>query len=65
MLDSDVYTKLPASPRRLSESIPSSFKQWVIIDEIQKISALLDEVHIKDIQVLPVEKFLKNKKDFL
>ena len=40
-----VYTKLLASPRRLSESIPSSFKQWIIIDEIQKIPALLDEVH--------------------
>ena len=45
LLDSDIYTKLLASPRRLSEYIPSSFKQWIIIDEIQKIPALLDEVH--------------------
>lgn len=45
LLDSDIYTKLLTSPRRLSEYIPSSFRQWVIIDEIQKIPALLDEVH--------------------
>lgn len=45
LLDSDIYTKFLASPRRLSEYIPDSFKQWVIIDEIQKIPALLDEVH--------------------
>jgi len=45
LLDSDIYTKLLASPRRLSEYIPISFKQWIIIDEIQKIPALLDEVH--------------------
>ena len=45
LLDSDIYTKLLASPRRLSEYIPSSFKQWIIIDEIQKIPELLDEVH--------------------
>ena len=45
LLDSDIYTKFLASPRRLSEYIPSSFKQWIIIDEIQKIPALLDEVH--------------------
>jgi len=45
LLDSDIYTKLLASPRRLSEYIPRSFKQWIIIDEIQKIPALLDEVH--------------------
>ena len=45
LLDSDIYTKLIASPRRLSEYIPSSFRQWIIIDEIQKIPELLDEVH--------------------
>ena len=45
LLDSDIYIKFLASPRRLSESIPSPFRQWIIIDEIQKIPALLDEVH--------------------
>ena len=45
LLDSDIYTKLTASPHRLSEYILSSFKQWVVIDEIQKIPELLNEVH--------------------
>ena len=45
LLDSDLYTKLLASPRQLSSYIPSSFKDWVVIDEIQKIPFLLDEVH--------------------
>ena len=45
LLDSEIYTRLSASPRRLSEYIPNSFKQWVIIDEIQKIPELLNEVH--------------------
>ena len=45
LLDSEIYTRFSASPHRLSEYIPSSFKQWVIIDEIQKIPELLNEVH--------------------
>ena len=45
LLDSEIYTRFIASPRRLSEYIPNSFKGWIIIDEIQKIPALLDEVH--------------------
>ena len=45
LLDSEIYTEFLTSPRRLSELIPSSYKGWVIIDEIQKIPALLDEVH--------------------
>ncbi len=45
LLDSEIYTKLLAEPRRLSDYIPTDFKQWIIIDEIQKIPALLNEVH--------------------
>ncbi len=45
LLDSEVCARLAASPRRLEESIPSSFKKWVIIDEIQKMPELLNEVH--------------------
>lgn len=45
LLDTEIYTKFTASPHRLSEYIPDSFKQWVIIDEIQKIPELLNEVH--------------------
>ena len=45
LLDSEIYTKLMASPHLLSDYIPSSFKQWIVIDEIQKIPMLLNEVH--------------------
>ena len=45
LLDSEIYTRLAASPRRLGESVPSGFNRPVIVDEIQKIPALLDEVH--------------------
>ena len=45
LLDFGTYTKLLASPQSFSHYIPSSFKKWIIIDEIQKIPDLLNEVH--------------------
>lgn len=45
LLDSSVYTKFLTSPHSLSDSIPSSYKKWIVIDEIQKIPMLLNEVH--------------------
>ena len=45
LLEDQVYQPLLANPSRLKDMIPSKFRDWVIIDEIQKIPALLDEVH--------------------
>ena len=45
LLHFDTYTKFLISPHLLSDYIPSAFKGWVIIDEIQKIPGLLNEVH--------------------
>ena len=45
LLDSQIYNRFIADPSRLSDYIPRSCRQWVIIDEIQKIPALLNEVH--------------------
>ena len=45
LLDSGIYTRLIAAPQRLSDYIPPAYKGPVVIDEIQKIPALLDEVH--------------------
>src|SRR3990167_8074543 len=45
LLDDEVYTRLLAWPRRIAEDIPAEFTGWIIIDEIQKAPALLDEVH--------------------
>jgi len=44
LLDEDVYGRLVRRPKQLSEEIPEKTK-YVVIDEIQKCPALLDEVH--------------------
>jgi predicted AAA+ superfamily ATPase len=45
LLDDRLYSEFLADPTRLSDRIPSNYKGWVLIDEIQKIPALLNEVH--------------------
>ena len=45
LLESELYVTLSASPQRLSNLIPKGHKDWIILDEVQKIPALLDEVH--------------------
>ena len=44
LLDDDLYTELLARPTRLSERIPAEFDDWVIIDEVQRVPAILNEV---------------------
>ena len=45
LLDSAVYNELLANPNKLEHKIPKGYTGWVIIDEIQKNPALLNEVH--------------------
>ena len=45
LLKASAFTRLTAQPDRLERMIPEGFSDWVIIDEIQKVPALLDEVH--------------------
>lgn len=45
LLDAEIYNDLLARPARLQSMIPANFRDWIILDEIQKIPALLDEVH--------------------
>jgi len=45
LLHSQVYTAFLGNPSLLESRIPSTYDNWVIIDEIQKIPALLNEVH--------------------
>jgi predicted AAA+ superfamily ATPase len=45
LLDDDLYSEFLARPTRLSERIPTDFNDWVIIDEVQKVPAILNEVH--------------------
>jgi predicted AAA+ superfamily ATPase len=45
LLSDEVYSRLIRNPSMLGELIPRDSSQIVVIDEIQKIPALLDEVH--------------------
>lgn len=45
LLESSTYTELLAAPGRLEDKVPPRHRGWVIIDEVQKVPALLDEVH--------------------
>lgn len=45
MLDHQVYTQLLAAPQRLGDQIPRDHKDWVIVDEVQRVPELLNEVH--------------------
>lgn len=45
LLDFKVYSEFTANPSLLAKRIPKDFKDWIVIDEIQKVPALLNEVH--------------------
>ncbi len=45
LLDTEIYMNLLSNPSRLKEYIPPNYKEWIIIDKIQKIPILLNEVH--------------------
>lgn len=45
LLDGRTYARLLADPALLEELVPASHRDWVVIDEIQRVPALLDEVH--------------------
>lgn len=45
LLEARTYSQLLADPGRLAERIPHDYSGWVIIDEVQRIPALLNEVH--------------------
>jgi len=45
LLEAELFNDLTANPQRLSNLIPPEFKDWVIIDEVQRIPDLLHEVH--------------------
>lgn len=45
LLNTKIYALLLSNPHRLLDFIPQNYTDWIIIDEIQKIPALLNEVH--------------------
>ncbi len=53
LLNTGIYSSLLAAPQRLQSMIPKGFKNWIILDEVQKIPELLNEVH----RLIENEKF--------
>ena len=45
LLEAELFTRLTANPQRLENLIPLDHRDWVVIDEIQRIPDLLSEVH--------------------
>src|ERR1700722_2610912 len=45
LLDFSTYSSLLADSSRLENLIPSGYKGWIVIDEVQRVPELLNEVH--------------------
>ena len=45
LLEAELFNDFLANPGRLENFIPPGFKDWVILDEVQRVPALLNEVH--------------------
>lgn len=45
LLEAELFNDLLANPQRLEKLIPRTCKDWIIIDEVQRIPELLNEVH--------------------
>lgn len=45
LLDADIYLNLQRNVKNLADYIPPTFKNWIVLDEVQKLPALLNEVH--------------------
>jgi len=45
LLNNKTFNELLADPSSLVKRIPKNFKNWIVIDEIQRIPTLLNEVH--------------------
>lgn len=45
LLNQETFFQLLAHPHEIEGMIPKGFKDWIIIDEVQKIPDLLNEVH--------------------
>lgn len=45
LLEAEIFNDLLANPERLGRFIPPKFKNWVILDEVQRVPLLLHEIH--------------------
>lgn len=45
LLEGATFRTLQGHPEKIREYIPPNYKNWIVIDEVQKVPAILDEVH--------------------
>ncbi|MFH1798243.1 MAG: ATP-binding protein [Candidatus Omnitrophota bacterium] len=45
LLEAGLFNSLLADPQRVENLIPENFRDWIIIDEVQRVPELLNEVH--------------------
>jgi len=45
LLEAEIFNDLLANPQRLENFIPKDIKDWVVIDEVQRVPELLHEIH--------------------
>ena len=45
LLEAELFARLTANPQRLETFIPTAHRDWIVIDEIQRVPELLSEVH--------------------
>jgi len=45
LLEAEIFNDLLANPQRLESFIPVNFKNFIVIDEVQRIPELLNEIH--------------------
>lgn len=45
LLEAELFNDLLANPQRLEGLIPKASKDWVIVDEVQRVPDLLNEIH--------------------
>lgn len=45
LLEAEIFNDLLANPQRLENYIPQGFRDYIVIDEVQRIPEILNEVH--------------------
>lgn len=45
LLEAEIFNDLLANPQRLDNYIPKDFRDYVVIDEVQRVPEILNEVH--------------------
>lgn len=45
LLEAELFNDLLANPQRLENLIPGGHRDWVVLDEVQRVPELLNEVH--------------------